>query len=148
MENNALFVSLDIATGGTHCGIIQLSGIKVFAFCCSVAMVLLGFEIYTGKENGASAAAIAIIERLIHKSGLAKACSHILYNDNWYTSVNLAMLIFEKYGWQFCGTIVPTKKYAPKDDDIPFHKLSTGALGSFPCGWYHEAALMKKFRRK
>ena len=27
--------------------------IKLFAICCSVAAVLLGFEIYTGKENGA-----------------------------------------------------------------------------------------------
>jgi len=35
-------------------------GIKVFTICCSVTAVLLGFEIYAGKENGASAAVIAI----------------------------------------------------------------------------------------
>ena len=123
-------------------------GIKVFAICCSVTAVLLGFEIYTGKENGASAAAIAIVDRLIHKSGLSTARGRILYTDNWYTSVDLATFLFEKYGWRFCGTIVPTKKYAPKDDDILFHKLSTGILGSIPHGWYYQAALAKKFRRK
>jgi hypothetical protein len=93
-------------------------GIKVFAICCSITAVLLGFEIYTRKENGGSAAAITIIERLIHKSGLTKARGRILYTNNWYTSINLAMLHFEKYGWRFCGTIVPTKRFWRKEYNV------------------------------
>ena len=39
---------------------------------------------------------------------------------------------FEKYGWWFCGTIVPTKKHAGKDDDIPFINYQVEHWDEFP----------------
>jgi hypothetical protein len=115
-------------------------GIKVFAICCSITVVLLGFEVYVGKET--------IVERLINESGLSLARGRTLFMDNWYTSVGLAKLLFEKYGWRLCGTVVPTDKVARKDEDVPFHKLLKGALSTVPRGWFREAVLPCLLARK
>lgn len=122
--------------------------IKVFAICCSVTAVLFESEVYTGKDTGTAATAIAIVERLIVQSKLTSARRRTLYTDNWYTSVKLAKVLFERYGWWFCGTVVPTNKHSCQDEDVPFQKLSKGALRSIPCWWYWEAVLQWKFRHK
>ena len=44
-----------------------------------------------------------------------------MYTDNWYTTVKLAK-------WRFCGTMVPSKKFSREDLDVPFLKLSNGAM--------------------
>ena len=80
--------------------------------------VLLGFEVYCGKDTGVSATAIAIVERLIGQAELTGARGRILYTDNWYTSIDLALMLYQKHGWRFCGTVAPTNKVARQDMDV------------------------------
>ena len=114
-------------------------GIKVFAICCALSAVLIGFEIYVGKEDDSDGSALATCDRLIVKANLHHAKGRILFTDNWYTSMNLAKHLFEKYRWTIVGTIVPTEKKSRQDQDIPFHKLSKGAVDKIKRGWYREA---------
>ena len=120
-------------------------GIKVFAVCCAVSACLLGFEIYTACKT-VDQTAIAVVKRLITTAGLTSARGRILFTDNWYTSVQLATMLYDEYGWRFCGTITPTEKLSRQDSDVPFAKLSKGGLNSVPCGWMREAGLKQQTR--
>ena len=59
-----------------------------------------------------------------------------VYTDNYYTSINLAKHLFEKYRWTLVGTIIPTDKKTREDHDIPFLKLSNGARKQLDRGWF------------
>jgi hypothetical protein len=122
-------------------------GLKVFAICCAVTAVLLGLEVYCGKDTGLSATAIAIVECLIVQAELTGTCGRILYTNNWYPSIDLALVLYQKYGWCFCGTVAPTKKVAPQDMDVLFAKLSKGAMKKIPRQWYREAVLQIRVGR-
>ena len=122
--------------------------IKVFAVCCAYTAVLLGFEVYVGTEQVETVnTAIAVVQRLIEDGKLDTAKGRTLYTDNWYTSVKLAQWLWEKKCWRFCGTIVPTNKAAREGNDVPFHKVSKGALNTISRGWFWEAVLEKSFER-
>jgi hypothetical protein len=115
-------------------------GIKVFACCCAATSVLLSFEVYLGKENGTmESSAKDIVERLILSAHLTKHKGRILYTDNWYTSVKLAKALYEKYRW--CLSISRTDKKVRNDDDVPFLKLSRGALVKVAKGSFKRATL-------
>ena len=123
-------------------------GIKVFCVCCAESGVLLGFEVYCGKENvGLDNTAIAVVERLIEDADLTGQKGRILFTDNWYTSVKLVKRLFEKYRWTFCGTIVPTPKKSRTDSDIPFLKWSNGARNKIERGFFREAVLELEHER-
>ena len=74
------------------------NGIKVFAVCCAVTAILLGFEVYVGAEDETESVAIGIVKRLIEGEGLMAVQGCILYTDNWYMSVTWARMLFEQYG--------------------------------------------------
>ena len=84
----------------------------MFALCCSVTAYLLGFEVYTGKEFSRSteSSALKVVERLINRANLTHVRGRSCATDNWYTSVDLAKYLFEKYRWTFVGTMTPTEK--------------------------------------
>jgi hypothetical protein len=69
---------------------------------------------------------------------------HIVYTDNWYTTMALAHHLYNKYGYFFCGTMVLTEKKARQDVDVPFLKLSNGAKDKVPRGWFREACVQLK----
>lgn len=118
-------------------------GIKVFCLCCAVSAVLLLFKVYVGKEEEDDNTALGVCEQLIQDASLTDVRGRVLYTDNYYTSVKLAKLLFEKYGWTIVGTIVPTDKKSSdrEDHDIPFLKLSKGALLGVQRGWFREVVL-------
>lgn len=62
-----------------------------------------------------------------------------LYTDNWYTSIALAKYLYNTYGWTLLGTVIPTESKARSGHDIPFIKLSNGALRNVERGWFREA---------
>ena len=97
-------------------------GIKVFAICCAVTAYLLGFEVYLGKEftRSVESNALNIVERLIVEADLVRARGRTLFTDNWYTSMDLAKHLYEKYGWTLVGTMTPADKKARGDTDAPF----------------------------
>lgn len=107
-------------------------GIKVFAVCCSYTGVLLGFEVYCGNctPDDFDNSAVAVDDRLLKDNNLTNNCrGRVLYTVNWYTTMKLAhhLHLYNKYGYYFCGTMVPTDKEAREDHDVPFLKLSNGA---------------------
>eukprot|EP00956_Cyclotella_meneghiniana_P016026 scaffold25077_cov48-Cyclotella_meneghiniana.AAC.2 len=80
------------------------------------------------------------MDRLLKDNNLTSNCrGRILYTDNWYTTMALAHHLYNKYGYFFCGTMVPIDKKARQDMDVPFLKLSNGAKDKVPRGWFREA---------
>ena len=105
-------------------------GIKVFALCCVVSAVILAFKVYVGKEDDSDGFAAAVCDELCVDAGLTHQRVRVLYTDNYYTSVKLAKLTFEKYGWTIVGTILPTDKKSREDEDISFLKLFNWSTAS------------------
>ncbi|KAL9183005.1 hypothetical protein ACHAXT_004792, partial [Thalassiosira profunda] len=102
-------------------------------------------KVYAGKGGDSSdGTAVGICNNLAIGAGLTGARGRVLVTDNWYTSLRLAMHFFEKYGWTIVGTINPTDKKSRADYDIPFLKLSRGALGEVKRGWFREAVIEMK----
>jgi hypothetical protein len=60
-------------------------------------------------------------------AGLTGQRGRVVVTDNYYTTVNLARHMFERYGWTIVGTVVPTDKKTRVNYGIPFCKLSNGA---------------------
>ena len=119
-------------------------GIKVFVCCCAFSAVILSYKVYCGKDevDGWDGSAKAICLELLEKGNLTGAHGRALFTDNWYTSVDLAKALWNKHRMLFCGTITPTDKKSRSDHDVPFHKLSAGALkDSVSRGWFREAVL-------
>ena len=119
-------------------------GIKVFALCCAFSAVILAFQVYVGKEDDSDGSAVAVCENLCVSAGLTTQRGRVLYTDNYYTSIKLARIMFEKYGWTIVGTIVATDKKSREDFDIPFLKLSNGARQGVKRGWMREAVIELK----
>ena len=63
-----------------------------------------------GKEDETDGAALAICVGICGKAHLLTNRGHILFTDNYYTSIKLAKHMYEKHGWTVVGTISPTKK--------------------------------------
>lgn len=113
-------------------------GIKVFALCCACSAVILAFKVYCDKEDKSDGTAVGICNDLCVDAGLTTTRGRVLYTDNFYTSVKLAMHMFEKYGRIICGTITPTDKKSREDLDVPFLRLSDGARLGLDRGWFRE----------
>ena len=117
-------------------------GIKVFVCCCAQTAVMLSYEIYVGAEKSdVDGSALQICDRLINKANLTNVKGRILFTDNWYTSVNLAQHLWNTYRWTMCGTLTLTDKKSRQNHDVPFLKLSKGALNLIPRGWFREAVI-------
>lgn len=119
-------------------------GIKVYAACCALSGVLLvAFRVFTGNEDTTDfhRSTVSICDTLIREGDLHRCKGRVLVTDNFYTTVALAKHMFSKYRWTIVGTITPTEKKARTDEDIPFLKLSNGALKDVERGWYREAVL-------
>ena len=67
--------------------------------CCAYVAVLLGFQVYIDKDNtdGDQYSAESIVLRLVNKTGLTSVMGRVLYSDNWYTSILLAIHLYEKH---------------------------------------------------
>ena len=118
--------------------------IKVYAICCGESAILLSYKIYCGLEEGFTNTALDICDLLIREAGLGVYRGRVLYTENWYTTMRLAVHLFETYGWTMVGTITPTDKKSRQDLDVPFLKFSSGALHSVKRGWSREAAIMMR----
>jgi hypothetical protein len=121
-------------------------GIKVYAVCCAVSQILLGYDVYLGKSND-DRTTLEVVDHLLKSADLTSARGRELFTDNYYTSMALAEHLFVKYGWTLCGTLTPTDKKTRTRKDVPFLKLSNGARNAVPRGWYREAVLEMKTAR-
>jgi hypothetical protein len=91
--------------------------------------------LYVGTEkSNVDGNALEVCGRLITKANLTNAKGQILFTDNWYTSMNLAQHLWEKYWWTMCSTHTLMDKNLRQDHDVLFLKLSPrGALNMVPC---------------
>ena len=126
-------------------------GIKVFVICCAITGHPLAWEVYCGKEvktdNLLGGSSSSVCDRLIRASGLQGKTGRILFTDNWYTSMELAKHLWFTYQWLFIGTVTPTEKKGRVGYDIPFLKMSKGALDKVVRGWSRQATIdIKKGR--
>jgi len=97
----------------------------------------VAIELYLGKKYSKDGnSALNVIDRLIVEANLHTQRGRIAFTDNWYTSVDLAKQLYMK---DTNGHLAPTEKKARKDYDVPFLKLSNGALKLVTRGWYREA---------
>jgi hypothetical protein len=121
-------------------------GIKVYAVCCAVSQILLGYDVYLGKAND-DRSTLEVVDHLLKSANLTSARGRELFTDNYYTSMALAEHLFVKYGWTLCGNLTPTNKKTRTRKDVPFLKLSNGTRNAVPRGWYREAVLEMKTAR-
>ena len=118
--------------------------IKVFAVCCAYTAVLLGFKVDCGISDDIDGSSLGVVKCPLQKLYLSQVHVRILYIDNWHTTVKLARWLFNDLGWRFCGTMVPSKKFLCEDLDVPFLKLSNGAMKSIQSQWFREAVVEQK----
>ena len=119
-------------------------GIKVFAFCCTIYTIIIGFKVYVGQEDDSDKTALVICDDLVKEAGITSARGRTLYIDNYYISMALAKNMFNKYGWTMFGTILPTDKKSRSDHDIPFLQLSNVSRNGLKQGWYRKAVINLK----
>ena len=119
-------------------------GIKVYAMCCAVSGIMIAWNVYTGAEEGVVNKTTKICADLAKQANIHNQKGHILYTDNYYTSVKLARYFFEEFGWTITGTYAATDKKSRADYDFPFLRLSRGACDSIKRGWFREAVLEMK----
>ena len=127
-------------------------GIKVFCLVCAVSGVMLSFIVYTGKDNNKTDnTVVGLVDQLIENAGIATnpgtlnpVHGRTIVYDNYYTSMKLTKHLYDKYKWTIIGTMVPTEKKSPADQDVPFAKLSKGAMRKLNRGWCREACIEMK----
>jgi hypothetical protein len=113
-------------------------GIKVYALCCSYTSYLYRFEIYTGKGGTAEdGSPTGVISRLLYGAGATGTTGHILYTDNFYTSLRVIMkyIYVSFFAMLLVGTYALTKKKSHTADNFSFAKLSNGALKKVDRAW-------------
>jgi hypothetical protein len=104
-------------------------GIKVFVMCSADGYVN-SFEVYQGKGAGRKSTHRLVVEDLIpllpedvRERGI------VLYADNWYSSVGLAVDLKHNYGIDFVGTYAPKKGAPAGPDSFPFRRLTASEQG-------------------
>ena len=112
-------------------------GIKVFAVCCAMTVIILGFTIYVWEGGDCDNTALNVCDILLQNAGFTGRRGCVLYTDNYYTLVKLSEHFFVEYRWTLVGTINTTDKKSHQDCDIPFLKLSNGARKTAKRGCFH-----------
>ena len=54
-------------------------GIKVFAFCCTIYTIIIGFKVYVGQEDDSDKTALVICDDLVKEAGITSARGRTLY---------------------------------------------------------------------
>jgi hypothetical protein len=83
--------------------------IKIFAVVDCVGGFMLSFWIYTGKQNHKYDATIGfvgdlLINKLLRPLGIAAGSGYVLFGDNWYSSISVALLLLA-HGVYYVGTM-------------------------------------------
>ena len=72
--------------------------------------------------------ATIVVKRLIDMCGAGKQYGRILFTDNFYTSLQLMIVLWISFKMFSVETFRITKKKARTIADFPFHKVSNGAF--------------------
>jgi len=114
-------------------------GIKAFTLACSATGYLYNWHIYTGAREKLKTPEI-ITEKLLDGTMVDKG--HVLYCDNYFTSVRLARSLWDRFKMRMVGVFRLTKKQSGKEgDEFPFHKMPPCIARELPRGWMRRAIL-------
>lgn len=110
-------------------------GIKVFVLACGETGFVYNFSVYQGKGNG------NIMETVLSKviTGDLINSERILFVDNYYTSVALAVVMLAVYGLYIVGTYSPRKGAKRDKESFPFEKLTPADASCVGRGWMRRA---------
>ena len=99
------------------------NGINLFAVCCALSKILLGFKVCICQEDDSYNTSLGISDELVKEAGLTIAREQTLCTDTYYMSMVIAKHMFNNYAWTLVGTIIPTDKKSHAYHDIPFLRL-------------------------
>ena len=110
-------------------------GIKVFVLACGETGYVYNFSVYQGKGSG------SIMETVLDTviTGDLINSERILFVDNYYTSVALAVVMLAVYGLYIVGTYSPRKGAKQDKESFPFEKLTPADASCVGRGWQRRA---------
>lgn len=82
-------------------------GIKVFVLACGCSRYVYNWDVFQGRSSTVSGALNLVVGRLI--TGNLIGSKRILYTDNYYTSIALAVTLYCLYGIYLVGTYAQKK---------------------------------------
>lgn len=93
-------------------------GIKVFVLSDAISAYIYRFHIYTGRGLDSDTASIGLCNRSV--LDLLNGLNYLeLYTDNYYTSPELYLHLYNEYGINACGTIRTNRRGYPKALVLP-----------------------------
>jgi len=112
-------------------------GIKVYVLCCALTGYIYGTVVYQGKGTTATAIMDTVLEHMI--PGDLIRSERVLFVDNYYTSIPLAVTLKANYGLYLVGTYAPRKGAKKKETSYPFKKITASDAKCVERGWMRRA---------
>ena len=102
---------------------------------------MFSFKTNLGKNKETDGSTLDMCLWLCKKTDILCTRGHVLFTENFYTTIKLTKHMYEIYGWSVVGTMTTTKKKHREKEEFPFLKMSNRALNMIPRGWFPEAAI-------
>lgn len=112
-------------------------GIKVFVLACGCSGYVYNWDVFQGRSSTVSGAVNLVVGRLI--TGNLIGSKRILYTDNYYTSIALAVTLYCLYGIYLVGTYAQKKNAKMTENAFPFAKLTDADAKVVGRGWMRRA---------
>ena len=113
-------------------------GVKVFVLACGSTGYVYNYDVYQGRQSSGSASVMELVLTTLITGNL-KDSGRILYTDNYYTSIALAVTLLCVYGIYLVGTYSPKKNAKKADDSFPYSKLTASDAKIVDRGWMRRA---------
>lgn len=113
-------------------------GIKVFVLACGESGYVYNFDVYQGRQSSGSTSVMELVLGTLITGNL-QGSGRILYTDNYYTSIALAVTLLAMYGIYIVGTYSPKKNARHAEDSFPFAKLTASDAKVVNRGWMRRA---------
>jgi hypothetical protein len=114
------------------------TGLKVYMICDSEGMPV-AFELYLGStDDNCGQKIIALVDRLLNSVFLdIDRKGHVLFTDNYYTTIKLALHLMKNYGIHLVGVIRNRVNSVKATDDLsyPFLNLPDNIVKKIQPGW-------------
>lgn len=120
-------------------------GIKVFVLACATYAYVYNFRIYQGKGDCGTVMDI-VLDKMMDGDMVGK--NRVLFTDNWYTSIPLALHLFTRFQTLLVGTFTPTAGKPTGPNQFPFVKLKPADTKKLNRGWMRCAKKLFYFAKQ
>jgi len=100
------------------------AGTKVFMLSDGFSGYIYNFNIYTGADNMPGMSGYKAAMTWLQNIGMELHPYRVLFTDNWYTTVALAIGLWVTFKMYICGNMKLTNKCGRGNTDFPYKKLS------------------------